>query len=96
MPSIDLSGTRIKDELILPEVNRVDLSGARGKRVIVGAVFVNYLDLSGGGFGEVVLEGVFNVVDASGARIRTLDITRAKIGVLDDSEARIKEVRRKE
>ena len=93
--NVDLSGTRIKDELILPEVNRVDLSEAKGKRLTIRAVFVSYLDLSDGKFGEVVLEGVFNVVDVSGARIGALDRTRAEIWNLDDSEAEIKGVRRK-
>lgn len=96
LASIDLSGTEIKDELILQEVNRVDLSDAEGERVTVKAEFVNCLDLSGGDFDKVVLEGAFNIVDVSDATIGTLDVTQAEISILDDSGADIREVRRKE
>jgi len=95
LKSIDRSGSKFGEESIEGEYNRIDFSDAEGgKLVIKSPEFTNYLDLSDGEFNKVVLEGWFNIVDASGARIKLFNTRRAEIVDLDDSKAEIEERRK--
>lgn len=90
LPNVESSGERFQEKELRAQYNRIDLSDAKGKKLMVKTKFTNYLDLSDGEFDEVFLEGVFNIVDASGAKIGLLDRKRAEIWDFDNSEAKIK------
>ncbi len=90
LPNVEFSGEKFQEKALREQYNRIDLSGAKGKKLMVKTKFTNYLDLSGGEFDEVILIGVFNIVDASGARINLLNRKEAEVWDFDDSEAKIK------
>lgn len=93
--NVELSGVRFSSNECAGDHNRVDYSDSEGRVLIIKGQFHNLVDLSGARIARVVLEGVFNVIDLSKAKIGLLDTTRAEIWLLDDSGTKI-EIRKKQ
>ncbi len=93
---VERSGKKLKEEVLEgKEFSLVDYSDVQGKMLIIRTPFISHLDLSDARIGEVILEGTFINIDVSGASIDMLDTRKADYVYLDDSEAKIKEWRRK-
>jgi len=89
LKNVYFSGEEFEEKEISGEYNIIDLSGAKGKKLVIESEFTNVLDLSFSEIEEVILGGKYNLVDASLARIKKLDRNEVEIIALDTYKAKI-------